>query len=214
MEHSVMTWRAKLAERRSEKNSDMPILLTDKTDKTSFVGFVSKQNGHIQKIFYLRNRLLRLCEAMAIDQKLINELPTEDVAACEGLDDDVLRTYVRSLRDSDAMERGRVPEGMTARALCRSCGPVLLSPNVAAVAPVSDGWPRVLGCPWCHVRNRAVIPRPVVRCGECRHFVPDRVSPHSGLGRCGLGRERLPHDNLHYPHAARQCEAFIPAGAA
>ena len=47
--------------------------------------------------------------------------------------------------------------------------------------------PRVLGCPWCHVRNRRAILRPSVTCGECRHFIRDAVNPPAGWGRCSAG---------------------------
>jgi len=68
--------------------------------------------------------------------------------------------YVAMLAETGLRERGKVPADDTAHALCRHCGPVWISPDVAAVAPTVNGWPRVLGCPWCHVHNHEVIPRP------------------------------------------------------
>src|SRR5690606_37310362 len=58
-------------------------------------------------------------------------------------------------------ESGKRPPDETAPARCRSCGPVWIAPEIARIAPVVAGWPRVLGCPWCHVTNRNAIPRPM-----------------------------------------------------
>jgi hypothetical protein len=55
-----------------------------------------------------------------------------------------------------------VPPDETAAAICQHCGPIWLHPAVGSVAPVVDGWPRVLGCPWCHVKNRDALPRPLL----------------------------------------------------
>lgn len=135
-----------------------------------------------------------------------------DPADAAALHADTLRAYVHALAEADRRERGRCPADETAAALCRSCGPVFLHPAVAAVAPVAAGWPRVLGCPWCHVQNRRAIPRPLVACRDCRHFARDTVNPAGGMGRCTANREPLPSEPLHYPHAQRPCERFTPEG--
>jgi hypothetical protein len=108
----------------------------------------------------MRTRLLALADVELIDPAIVHALCAPDVGACAGGADDFLRAYLRALRDTDLRERGKVPEDETASALCRHCGSVWLHPAVAACAPVVNGWPRVLGCPWCHVENRRAIPRP------------------------------------------------------
>jgi hypothetical protein len=108
----------------------------------------------------IRTRLLVLARAERVDATVICALADADIAACDGLPVETLRAYVRALHDTDLRERGQRPDDETARALCEHCGPVWIAPEVAAVAPMVDGWPRVIGCPWCHVRNRQTIPRP------------------------------------------------------
>jgi hypothetical protein len=87
-----------------------------------------------------------------------------DPADLAALTDRQLSTYVHSLAESDMREQGQRPDDETAHAWCVHCGIVWIAPSVAAVAPVVEGWPRLLGCPWCHVRNRQAIPRPLVTC--------------------------------------------------
>src|SRR5450432_3846278 len=48
----------------------------------------------------------------------------------------------------------------TTAALCRSCGAVLVDFAVIAKAPVVEGWPMLLGCEWCKVLDRNLVPRP------------------------------------------------------
>lgn len=108
----------------------------------------------------LREKLRVKADPEGIQPAQMDRLRDEDDAACAGLDSDVLATYIRALAEGDLREHGRVPVDETAPALCRRCGPVWVHPAIASVAPVADGWPRLLGCPWCHVRNREAIPRP------------------------------------------------------
>lgn len=131
----------------------------------------------------------------------------DDLAA---LDDAGLDAYVRCLRDSDLRARGKQPPDETTPGLCRSCGPIWLAPEIAAVAPKVDGLPRVLGCPWCHVKNRG-IPRPLVTCGGCRHFTPDTINPAEGVGTCNANREPRQSEPLCYPMAKRDCAEWWPA---
>lgn len=123
----------------------------------------------------IRDRLLMLAEREVIDPAAICDLAGPDFDGCAGLSDATLIAYLRALRDSAQRELGQCPSDETAVALCRSCGPIWIAPEVASVAPVVQGWPRVLGCPWCHVNNRQAIPRPAV--GECRPVVgvPDLI---------------------------------------
>jgi hypothetical protein len=160
----------------------------------------------------MRARLLALADVEVTDADHVHRLTTADLAECAGLPDAMLLAYVRALADADLRERGKCPPDETERALCRHCGPIWTAPEVASAAPVVDGWPRVLGCPWCHVRNRRAIPRPLVACGNCQHFEPDPINPTGGMGRCGSEREPLQSEPLPFPHAARQCAQFKPEG--
>ena len=154
----------------------------------------------------IRATLLALADAEAIDSQLIHRLTTDDLDGCADLPVETLRAYVRALRDSDLRERGKVPPDETAPAMCHSCGPIWIAPQVAAIAPVVDGWARVLGCPWCHIKDRQVIPRPPVMCGECRHFTRDKINPHEGMGRCSAGCD----PDRPWPEAKQQCPTFNP----
>ncbi len=161
---------------------------------------------------YLRARLLELAAAEHIDAALIHRLPDDDVAACEGSTDDLLRGYIAMLAITDLRERGQVPTDETATALCRHCGPVWVHPHVANVSPVVDGWPVVLGCPWCFIRAAGrYVPRPLVACGDCTHFVRDTINPAGGMGRCGAGCDPL--QPLPYPHTKRSCATWRPSFA-
>lgn len=64
------------------------------------------------------------------------------------------------------------PAHYTRVALCQGCGPVFLWPEAPEV---------VRGCPWCLVRHRVLIPRPLVTCATCRHFEPNGHTPTAGL---------------------------------
>lgn len=156
----------------------------------------------------LRGKLERVADADQIDPRLVRDLHDDDVSACAGLPDETLIAYVRSLHDTDLRERGKVPADETAVALCRSCGPVWVHPNVASVAPVVDGWARLLGCGWCHLRNRQLVPHPPVACGECQHFIRDTVNPDGGMGRCGAGC----NPERPWPTVRHQCTEFSPHG--
>src|SRR5699024_7358710 len=107
--------------------------------------------------------------------------------------------------DTADREAGRLPASYTAKALCRHCGPVWLAPGVAAVLPMVDGWPRALGCPWCHVTppEGMCIPRPPVTSATCAYWTPDTVNPPAGMGHCRCG--------FHYPNEPHVCTIFETA---
>jgi len=107
----------------------------------------------------VRARLEGIAHAESIDPALVVALSATDLEACADLPDALL-AYVGALRDRNQREHGKAPADETAAALCRRCGPVWLHPDVASIAPVVNGWPHVLGCPWCHVRELDIIPRP------------------------------------------------------
>lgn len=182
---------------------------TEPTAGTS-VSSVSLQDGRFQNIDVaaLRARLFNLADAEDIDPAHVAALTAADLEDCVGESDDFLRSYLAALADSALRNRGHVPEGATAAALCAHCGPIWLHPSVAAVAPVVAGWPRVLGCPWCHVANAAAIPRPSVTCGACRHFMRDTVNPAEGIGRCARGVTPRSEEPTVYPKAQRRCAQF------
>lgn len=159
-----------------------------------------------------RARLLALADAEWIDAAHVHRLHDADLAECValGLDDGQRVTFLRMLDDTASRHAGRAPLDDTAAIYCKHCGPVWSHPDIAACLPVVAGWPRALGCPWCHVRNRQAMPRPAVQCGECRHFIPDTVNPGAGVGRCGIHREPTNREPMLYPCAARECERFAP----
>jgi hypothetical protein len=79
------------------------------------------------------------------------------------LDDRQIAIYGRMLRDTSLREQGQVPADENAVAICQSCGPIWLAPEVAEVAPIVAGLPQVLGCPWCFIRVRGMyVPRPTL----------------------------------------------------
>ena len=186
----------------------LPVLSQD-SQLSQRVGFTKPEPAGMLALLAQRDRLHRLADAEGIDPALIDRLDDDDLTGCIGLSTDTLAAYVRALRDSDLRERGKVPADETARALCRSCGPVWVAPEVAAVAPVVDSWPRLLGCPWCHVKNRKAMCRPQVRCGDCQHFACDTVNPAQGMGHCSAGCD----PERPYPIVKHECSRFSPRGA-
>jgi len=108
----------------------------------------------------MRQTLRALADSEGIARALIDKLGNADACDSSSLTTETLTAYVRAIRDIDLRKRGKVPADETAVAICRSCGPIWTHPSVAGVAPIVDRWPRLLGCPWCHVRNREGMPRP------------------------------------------------------
>ena len=152
-------------------------------------------------------RLLAALRAQGLPDEWLG-LDHGDASGLAVLTDKQLSAYVAMLTDADLRELGKRPSDETAAALCRSCGPVWLHPVVAAAAPVAAGCPRVLGCPWCHVKNCRAIPRPLVACGDCRHFIRDAINPAGGMGRCNSGAD----PDRPTPMGARECARFRPSG--
>jgi len=146
-----------------------------------FADSQESQGGDAEKAKEQRARLLALAADEGLPPELAHGLADADVTACAGLPDDTLRAYLRALEAGRRMDAGEVPPGWgepVART-CEGCGPVLLWPGCP---------PKVKACPWCFRRRAGkAIPRPLVTCGDCRHFTPDTVSPSAGMGGCGLG---------------------------
>ncbi|MEO9080036.1 MAG: hypothetical protein ABI268_12100 [Rhodanobacter sp.] len=153
-----------------------------------------------------RTRLLTLAAAEWIDAAHVHRLHDADLAGwiAAGLHDGQRRAFLHLLDDNASRHAGRVPLDDTAAMFCQHCGPVWTHPDIAAVLPVVDGWPRALGCPWCFVRKAGgYIPRPSVTCGDCQHFTPDTINPPAGMGTCNSGH------GMHYPMKAHRCAAYL-----
>lgn len=149
-----------------------------------------------------------IAAAEGMDRALVNRLTPADVAACHGLPHDTLCAYVAALRDAALREQGKAPADETAAALCRHCGPVFVHPSVARVAPFVAGWSRLLGCAWCHVRNRTTLPRPPVKCGECSWLLSNPRNPDAGMGQCSLAPPAPVF--LPFPNVVHRCGNFQP----
>lgn len=109
-----------------------------------------------------------------------------------------LRAYVRALQATGEREGGRQPPGWEHPSQCDGCGPVWLW---AAAGE------RVIACPWCDNRKaRRSIPRPLVQCGDCRHFTRDPINPDGGSGDCADKRS----PPRPYPHFRRKCGGWRP----
>lgn len=155
-----------------------------------------------------RLRLLGLAAAEWIEPAHVHRLHDDEVEMCLDLDDGQCVIFLRQLVDTATRHSGRAPDCDIAPVHCHHCGPVWLDPALAAVLPVVAGWPQALGCPWCHVRNRQTIPRPKVRCGECRNFIRDPINPAGGMGTCAAMHLPALNEPLYYPNAQRECDSF------
>lgn len=100
----------------------------------------------------LRGRLQALAKCDEVPSALVDGLSTADLAACDNLEDDTLRAYLRALRRGSDMDADVVPKGYTLAGRCDGCGPVWLWPGSPA---------RVVACPWCFRRKAGRdVPRP------------------------------------------------------
>ncbi len=139
------------------------------------------QGGEVENTKVQRARLLTLVADDLLPAGLVHSLDDADAAACDGLPDDTLRVYLRYLERGRRMDAGQIPPewGEPVASFCKGCGPV----------PLWKGCPPVvMACPWCFRRNAGeAIPRPLVACGDCRHYLPDTVNPPAGIGGCELG---------------------------
>lgn len=154
-----------------------------------------------------RTRLLALAAAEWIDAAHVHRMTDADLVdwIAAGLDDGQRRAFLHLLYDTASRHAGRVPLGDTAAMLCQHCGPVWIQPDIAAVLPVVDGWPRALGCPWCFVRKAGgYIPRPRVTCGGCQHFTPSAINPPAVMGTCASGH------GMHWAGERHRCASFRP----
>lgn len=154
----------------------------------------------------LQSVLLALADSVGVERAMVERLTTDELAACKGLTVGTLRSYLLALADTATRQAGKVPAGDTAAIHCAHCGPVYAHPDIAAVLPVVNGWPRALGCPWCAIRKvGGYVPRPRVSCATCTHWQPDTVNPDGGMGSCASGH------GMHYPMQRHGCGSHVPA---
>jgi hypothetical protein len=108
-----------------------------------------------------RVSLLALADQLGVDSKHVRCLDDDELALLAAMGPSGWRAYLLASEDAATRHAGKVPPGDTAAIRCAHCGPVYIHPDIAAVLPVVDGWPRALGCPWCFVRNDGGhVPRP------------------------------------------------------
>lgn len=153
----------------------------------------------------MRAALLALADGLGLDRAIAHRLTVADLADCAGFPADALRVYLLALDDTATRQAGRVPLDDTAAIHCERCGPVYVHPDIAAVLPVVNGWPRALGCPWCSIRKAdGYISRPRVACDTCARFHPDSVNPVAGMGTCASGH------GMHWAGERHTCASFQP----
>ena len=195
-----MNWRETLATRRAHSDGKGPVCVLTKPTKGAFGSFGSMQDAHLPTKTApeaIRARLLELAEFECLEPALVHRLDDADVMACTGLGDEVLTAYLRALDAAARMDAGMAPTGWTAARYCRLCGPVLLWPDCP---------PIVLACPWCFRRKAGrYVPRPLVQCADCFHFIRCERNPLGGGGDCskGLGG--------HWPKQRHRCAGFTPS---
>lgn len=146
-------------------------------------------------------RLLAALRAECLPDSLLSR---DDAEPCQlaALDDTGVRAYACALSRSATMDAGTVPADYTQAALCEGCGPVWLWEGAPA---------RLKGCPWCFRRKAGkAFARPLVMCGDCRHFLPDPINPAAGGGTCGLGLPYRSGEPGRWPMARRECGDYRP----
>lgn len=89
-------------------------------------------------------RLLALSVSEHLPANIVLELPADELAACAGYSDDVLRAYLRARARGVVMDAGNVPDDYTKPCHCAGCGPVLLWPDCPDL---------LAACPWCFRRK-------------------------------------------------------------
>lgn len=148
--------------------------------------------------------LLALADRLAVDRDHVHRLDDAGLVLLQAIGEGGMRSFLLAAHDMATRQAGKVPLDDTAPALCERCGPVFLHPDVAAVLPVVNGWPRALGCPWCAIRKAGgYIPRPHVACATCTSFQPDPDNPGAGMGRCACG--------WHHAQQRHACGTYRPA---
>lgn len=152
-----------------------------------------------------RAAMLETGDRLGLDPAIVHRIPAGDLALWAMVPADALRAYLLAMADTATRLAGKVPPGDTAAIHCAGCGVVYVHPDVAAVLPVVDGWPRALGCPWCAIRKAGgYVPRPPIQSGTCAHWKPDHVNPAAGMGTCACG--------TFHPMQPHACGQYQPQG--
>lgn len=152
---------------------------TDKTDKRSLGSFVGSLPGTSSKNTALAPGTDRreTCQHGFTRRELIALAHPDERADLEATPE-AMQAFAFALRLAEIRERGERPKHYTRAAFCEHCGPVWLFLGDAT---------RVLGCPWCeNTAKELPIPRPPVRCTDCRHWRADAINPTGGLGSCAI----------------------------
>lgn len=151
------------------------------------------QGADVEKTQVMRAHLLTLAESEGIDPAHVHRLHDDDLRAIPAdYAEHNLTAYLRALERDTGMDAGMVPWDWQAVAQCDGCGPVHLWEPL-----------RVKACPWCFKRKAGKsIPRPLVKCGDCIHYVPDPLNPAAGVGTCGVGC------SVRWPMQVHRCEAM------
>lgn len=190
-----VTWRERLAAMRAGIVGEGPSCSLTKPTKAPFGSFGSRQDGHSGNI---RAHLLALAEDEGLPAALVHGLGDAEVASYAGEADQTLRACLRALNADRSLDAGMVPPdwGEPVARVCEGCGPVLLWPT----APET-----VTACPWCFRRNAGkAIPRPLVTCEGCRHYLPGPVNPAAGGGSCAVA------DRGYWPMQRHRCPDWRP----
>ena len=103
---------------------------------------IAQENG--PSVAQIRAHLLTLAESDGLPESLVHDLDEGDLDGCRGCTNATLRTFLRALGKSAAMDAGRVPDGFTVATRCPQCGPVWLS---------EEHPPEAKTCPWCFRRR-------------------------------------------------------------
>ena len=112
----------------------------------------------------MRRKVSAVARDAAIPTTVVQRIDDNELCQWSGFADNpaALRVWLQTLAEDDAMRRGIRPRGYDAPAFCRRCGPVWLPHEQVALLDVVNGWPQVIGCPWCfvHLPEGQDIPRP------------------------------------------------------
>lgn len=151
----------------------------------------------------LRTRLRELAAREGLPHALVDCLTDADLHPDGGahlLSEAGLRRWLHVLQEEGSMRQGIVPAGWTQPCTCERCGPVLLWDGAQ---------PRVLGCPWCHVRRAGGhLPRPAVTCATCAHQQQRPNTSEAGMHGCAKG------NGLHHANATHVCDDWRPVPSA
>lgn len=203
-----MNWAQRLEAIR--KNAKGPDGELTKLPKVGFVSFGSTPDGTSATFSApqadaerdaLRAKLRELATREGLPLALVDGLTDADLHPDNGaplLGDAALIRWLHTLAENERMREGIPPPGWTQASYCHHCGPVKLWQG----AP-----PRVLGCPWCHVRRAGgtVLPRPAVTCATCAHQQHQTDTSEAGMQSCCKAGH-----GLHFANVQHVCADWRP----